>query len=268
MLRLKVIVNCGPCEAFIEQCLSSIKSQTYRHWDAYVTVDPCGDKTFERALVGKEDDTRIVVTRNFTPLYSMANLVRAIERSQAQPEDVIVVLDGDDWFAHDQALQVIVDTYIRHDCWLTYGSWVPNVDDGYVGQWPPYPEGTTDFRSQPHLATAVRTWKRWLWDWIDDDDLRAADGQYLRVTEDQAVMLPMLEMSGMNRAKHIPMILMIYNRANLYSCDRTRPRELRENEAYIRSKAPYALLQKKMVRGQYGNYSQFFNDEARLANII
>ena len=62
------------------------------------------------------------------------------------------------------ALQVIVNTYLRHDCWLTYGSWVPNVEDGYVGQWPPYPEGTTDFRRHPHRATAVRTWKKWLWD--------------------------------------------------------------------------------------------------------
>ena len=141
MLRLKIIVNCGPCAAFIEQCLRSITSQTYPHWEAYVTVDPCGDRTFERALVGQGDDARIVVTRNRTPLYSMANLVRAIERSQAQPEDVIVVLDGDDWFYTDQALQVIVNTYLRHDCWLTYGSWVPNVDDGYVGQWPPYRRG-------------------------------------------------------------------------------------------------------------------------------
>ena len=80
MLRLKIIVNCGPCAAFIEQCLSSIKSQTYPHWKAYVTVDPCGDRTFERAIVGQGDDARIVVTRNSTPLYSMANLVRAIER--------------------------------------------------------------------------------------------------------------------------------------------------------------------------------------------
>ena len=248
MLRLKIIVNCGPCAAFIEQCLRSITSQTYPHWEAYVTVDPCGDRTFERALVGQGDDARIVVTRNRTPLYSMANLVRAIARSQAQPEEVIVVLDGDDWFYTDQALQVIVNTYLRHDCWLTYGSWVPNVDDGYVGQWPPYPEGTTDFRRHPHRATAVRTWKKWLWDWLDDGDLRAADGQYFRVTEDQAVMLPLLEMSGTGRAKHIPTILMIYNRATAYSCDKIRSHELRANEAYIRSKAPYARLPSKRVR--------------------
>ena len=94
--------------------------------------------------MGQDDDARIIVTRNLTPLYSMANLVRAIERSQAQPEDGIVVLDGDDWLDTDQALQVIVGTYNNYDCWPTYGSWVPNVDDGYVGQWPPYPEGITD----------------------------------------------------------------------------------------------------------------------------
>jgi hypothetical protein len=45
----------------------SIKRQTYPHWEAYVTVDPCGDRTFERAMVGQGDDVRIVVTRNLTP---------------------------------------------------------------------------------------------------------------------------------------------------------------------------------------------------------
>ena len=78
----------------------------------------------------------------------------------------------------------------------------------------------------------------------------AADGQYFRVTEDQAVMLPLLEMSGTGRAKHIPTILMIYNRATAYSCDKIRAHELRANEAYIRSKAPYARLPSKRVRGK------------------
>jgi len=250
MLRLKIIVNCGPCEAFIEPCLSSIKSQTYPHWDAYVTVDPCGDRTFERALVSKGDDARIVVTCNTTPLSIMANLVRAISRSPPPPEEWMVVLDGDDWFYDDRALQVIVNTYMTYDCWLTYGSWVPNVDDGYVGQWPAYPEGTRDFRRRSYLATAVRTWKKWLWDLIDDRDLRDKNGQYFCVTEDQAVMYPMLEMSGTCRAKHIPTILMTYNRANAYSCDKVRRHELQENEAYIRGKAPYVRLQRKRVQSK------------------
>ncbi len=157
MLRLKIIVICGPCEAYISKCLDSIVRQTYPHWEAYVTVDPHGDRTFECAQAAKGRDERIVVTRNPAPLYYTANLVRAIARSQAEPEDVIVTLDGDDWFYGEDALQVIVDTYVASDCWLTYGSWVPNVDDGYVGQWPAYPEGITDFRAHRYLATQVRT---------------------------------------------------------------------------------------------------------------
>src|SRR5205823_1838336 len=146
-------------------------------------------------------------------LYSMANLVRAIERSRAQPEDIIVVLDGDDWFYTENALQIIADTYATYDCWLTYGSWVSNVAH-IAGRLPAYDEGTTDFRHAEWLATAVRTWKKWLWDLIDDKDLRDEKGEYFSVVEDLAVMLPMLEMSGTSRAQHIPDILMLYNRAN------------------------------------------------------
>jgi hypothetical protein len=47
MLNLKLIVNCGPCEAYIGKCLDSIKRQTYAHWKAYFTVDPHGDRTFD-----------------------------------------------------------------------------------------------------------------------------------------------------------------------------------------------------------------------------
>ena len=248
MLRLKIIVNCGPCEAYIGQCLDSIKCQTYPHWEAYVTIDPHGDRTFERAQERKGNDTRMVVMRNTMPLYSLANLVRAIDRSQAQPEDVIVILDGDDWFYDESALQVIVDTYTTYDSWLTYGSWEPNVDDGYVGQWPPYPEGITDFRCRDYLATQVRTWKKWLWDLIDDRDLRDEKGQYFRTTGDQAVMFPMLEMSGTHRAKHIPTLLMIYNRATPHSDDKTKYHEMRQTEAYIRSKPSYSQLRGKIVR--------------------
>ncbi|ETX08564.1 glycosyltransferase family A protein [Candidatus Entotheonella palauensis] len=248
MLKLKIIVSCGPCEAYIGQCLDSIKRQTYPHWQAYVTVDPHGDRTSERALEASINDPRIAVTRNAIPLYSMANLVHAIDRSQAQPEDVIVVLDGDDWFYHDRALQVIVDTYTTYDCWLTYGSWMPNADDGYVGQWPAYPEGTTDFRGRGHLATAVRTWKKWLWDLIDDRDFRDEQGHYFRASGDQAVMYPMLEMSGTRRAKHIADILMVYNRDTAYSDDKTKPREMQRNETYIRSKPAYTPLRDKIVR--------------------
>ena len=90
--NLKVIVNCGPCQAYIGKSLASLRTQTYARWEAYVTVDLCGDKTLEEAIRGKGRDNRIRITQNESRLYSTANLVRAIERSRAGPE-----LDDERW---------------------------------------------------------------------------------------------------------------------------------------------------------------------------
>src|SRR5206468_5255076 len=96
---MRIIVNCGPCEQFIGKCFASMRSQKFTDWQAYVTLDPCGDRTFSEAVLARNADRRIRITRNRNRLYSMVNLTRAVERSAAEPDDIIVVLDGDDWFA-------------------------------------------------------------------------------------------------------------------------------------------------------------------------
>lgn len=245
---LRIIVNCGPCEEYIAKCLTSIRVQRFTDWQAYVTVDPCGDRTFEKAVSAVRGHPRIEVIQNPVRRFAMLNLKLAIERSQAREDDVIVILDGDDWFATPNALRTIDETYRRFDCWMTYGSWIadqPDIEPDRRGGWPAYPENTTDFRTAEWRATAVRTWKKWLWDLIDDRDLRDRDGNYFRVTEDQAVMLPMLEMSGTERARHITETLMVYNRSTPYACGLTRCEEMLANSRYIRTLPPYSRLHER-----------------------
>jgi glycosyltransferase involved in cell wall biosynthesis len=244
--NLKIIVNCGPSQAYIKKSLASLETQTYKQWEAYVTIDPWGDRTFEEAILVKERDKRIEITQNESRLYSTANLVRGIERSRAGPEDIIVILDGDDWFNTDDALQIIVDTYAEHDCWMTYGSWVSNVPH-IVGPLPAYPEGATNFRQREWLATAVRTWKKWLWDLVDDGDLRDENGQYFSVVEDLATMFPMLEMSGTRKARHISEVLMLYNRANPACVGNIKRSEMEQTAQNIRAKIPYQPLRTKII---------------------
>jgi glycosyltransferase involved in cell wall biosynthesis len=241
---LRIIVNCGPAEEYIARCLSSIRSQSFKDWQAYVTIDPCGDMTLSQAILGRAGDRRIHIRRNRIRRYSMANLIDGIHRSRAHGEDVIVVLDGDDWFAIPDALRIIRDTYRQSNCWMTYGTWTAD-HPVMQGKWPAYPEDLTNFRQHEWLGTAVRTWKRWLWDLIDETDFRDASGSYFRVTEDQAVMLPMLEMSGARRAKHIPEVLMVYNRSSPHACAYIIREEMLANGSYIRSLPPYSRLIEK-----------------------
>ena len=199
-----------------------------------LTIDPCGDDTYGRALVARGGDSRIQIRCNGTRRYSMFNLIQAIRHSGAAEDDIIAVLDGDDWFATRDALRLIEEAYRRHECWMTYGSWVSNSPK-MGGMWPAYPDGVEDLRRHEWLGTAVRSWKRWLWELIDDADLHDPSGGYYRVTEDQAVMLPMLEMSGLDRARHIPEALMVYNRTSPHACNLTMRDEMHANERHIRS---------------------------------
>jgi len=244
----RIITNCGPAEAYIARCIVSIREQSVGDFTAHITIDPCGDATFARAVEAAGGDGRFDIVANERRMYAMHNLVHGIARSGSDAEDVIVVLDGDDCFATAEALAVIGDAYVRHDCWLTYGSWVADpIDFGEVepfgyGRWPAYPEGTTDFRSGFWLGTAVRTFKRWLWNLVDDDDLRDDDGAYYRIVEDQACMIPMLEMATTRRARHIAEVLMRYNRANPHNVGRVMAEEMRATAARIRAKRPYAPI--------------------------
>lgn len=253
MVKLKVIVNCGPCEQYIAQCLDSLQTQSYTNWQAYVTVDACKDHTYSNAARARGGDRRVQIFRNRERAFSLCNLVRAIERSHAAPEDVIVNLDGDDWLARPDALEIIASTYATHNSWLTYGSWISNVAglDGVVrGLWPAYPEHTTNFRRIRWLGTAVRTWKKWLWDLIDDRDLRDPGGDYYRVSEDQVVMLPLLEMSGTAHARHIPEALMIYNQLNSQGADPAVAEERHRNAIYIEQQRPYSPLQRPITTSE------------------
>jgi glycosyltransferase involved in cell wall biosynthesis len=243
----RIVTNCGPAEAYIARCIASVREQTVGQWTCLITIDPCGDATYERAIEAAAGDPRFDLRRNDERRWAMHNLVDGIIRSGADDDDVIVILDGDDRFATPRALEIIADTYRRHDCWLTYGSWVAEGTEEWWppetrGRWPGYADGTTDFRSGAWLGTAVRTFRKWLWDLIDDDDLRDDDGQYFRIVEDQACMLPMLEMATTRRACHIGEVLMFYNRANPNAVGRLMYAEMLATEARIRARLPYAPL--------------------------
>lgn len=237
---LKVIVNCGPCEEWIGHCLTSLRSQSWRDWEAFVTVDACGDRTYQQAQDVARYDSRISITRNEGQHFSMRNLMGGIARSNAAPEDIIVIVDGDDWLLHDDSLRIIARTYAEERCWLTYGSWVSNMA-ATPGRWPGYPDDAYNFRSLPWLGTAIRTWKKWLWDLVDPADFRDRRGEFFRVVEDVAAMFPMMEMSTVRRIRHIAEPILFYNR-HPYAAARVMGDEMEENTIWLRSRPKYSAV--------------------------
>jgi hypothetical protein len=77
---------------------------------------------------------------------------------------------------------------------------------------------------------------------LRDADLRTEDGRYFRVSEDQVVMLPLLEMCGTDRARHVATPIMVYNKIPKYTVDEDLAREKERNGDLISQRPPYARL--------------------------
>jgi len=197
---------------YIIECLESILQQNYSNFELCVMDDHSDDGTWE--LIGKVcDDYNACfnICRNDHRLGSpLANLVKGIELFSFDREDVVVTVDGDDKLATTSVLGDLNEVYQDTGVWMTYGQFVP-----LSGNYPPYckeiPDTRTYRRSGQWLASHLRTFKKKLWDKIDDRDLRGEDGKYYQPAGDVAVMYPIIEMCGHTHLRFIEKVNYIYN---------------------------------------------------------
>ena len=80
--------------------------------------------------------------------------------------------------------------------------------------------------------------KKKLWKNLNHDDLKDENGQYFKMTYDQAIMLPLLEMAS-ERSRYVPEILHVYNNENPLNIDKNKAQEQYALAQKIRQKTPY-----------------------------
>ena len=241
--HFKIIVPFYNVEKWIDKCIKSIKLQDYKNFTAFLIDDISTDNT---ANVVKEliaDDDRFVFIENKEKKYALKNIVEAIETSGDSESDIIVTLDGDDWFATKKALSVLNNRYNETGCIITYGSYIeyPSMKKGKFCQ--KLPQSTilkNSYRQNTWLTSHLRTFKRGLWNKINKDDLLSdkKENKFYEMTWDMAFMFPMLEMAG-PLSLHIPETLYCYNRQNPLNDDKVNHQLQLKTEVEIRNKKPY-----------------------------
>ena len=98
-----------------------------------------------------------------------------------------------------------------------------------------------DYRNDEWRASHLRTFKALLWDKIDKKDLMDDDGEYYKMTYDQAMMLPILEMVG-PLARYVPEVLHVYNRSNPLNVDKIKQAQQYTTKQRIRRKKKYSRI--------------------------
>ncbi len=220
-----------------------IERQTYSNYDVCV-VDDASTDTEQKGII-REFCERCGWKAIFNEERKGAlfNIVEGIEALQCVDNDIIVQIDGDDWLFDRRVLSLLNLYYLKEDIYLTYGQYY-SISHRKRGICSPIAKEDIDkkrYRQMPWQFSALRTFRYFLWRQIRDEDLRDESGEPFRVTWDEALMFPMLEMAG-HHIRFIPDILYTYNDLNPICDRRVRREEQLRCGRIIRSRRPYQPL--------------------------
>jgi len=241
--KFHIIVPFYNVEKWITNCIKSIQGQKYKNYSVTLVNDCSTDNTVEiiNELVKKDDRFKLIHTKENGG--ALNSTFTGILTANPDDEDIIIVLDGDDWFAQKKSLDIVSDAYNETGCLVTYGSYItfPKKERGkFSRQIPDWVLEKKLFRQNPWMSSHLRTFKFKLWDAIKKKDILNQEGKIYAMAGDLPVIFPMLEMAE-ERSHFINDIVHVYNRANPLNEDKVNhalqlsiEKEVREKEVYPR----------------------------------
>ena len=127
----RFLIRVRNAENEIGTCLVSLEHQTLKDYQAFVFIDCPTDNTSKIIKKYSKKHNKIHYFENKKHLGLAHNLWKGIKYlvSISDPEDVICILDGDDYLRND-ALKIVDRMYRKHpDTLITYGSFY-RIDKG------------------------------------------------------------------------------------------------------------------------------------------
>ena len=229
---------------YCEKNLTSAFSQEYPNY-RMIYIDDCSkDDTVKKvkAFIKKCSQKRnFQLIPNKKRVGAMANIIKAV--NMCEDDEIVVVLDGDDWFPHSKVLNRLNQYYQSDDVWMTYGHYIRSDT---------YQKGPHSFayrlrdlregnmRSLDWRTHHLRTFYAGLFKKVREEDFKW-NGKYFDVANDVAIMIPMLEMAR-ERAGFIDEVMYVYNVGNPIR-DTVTARDLVVRTVnYIRSLPKYPRL--------------------------
>jgi glycosyltransferase involved in cell wall biosynthesis len=218
--NIKVITPFYNPGEFLETCVNTLMSQKYENFKVLFVDDCSTDGSFDKL---PHDNEKVVVIKNEIRKTALENIHDAII-NHCEPDDIVVLIDGDDWLPNKNVLSYINDFYNQNDCWIMYGQ--SQWTDGRRGFASAYSaEEFKSIRKSPFRVSHLRTFRAGLYQKIKEQDsdfscMKDSNNEFYKMTYDVAIMFPMLEMAGVEKVAFNDTILYIYNRNNPISDDR------------------------------------------------
>lgn len=218
--KIKVIVPFYNPGEFLDNCISTALTQKYDNYEIIFIDDMSTDGSYDKL---PKDDSKVKIIKNTVRKTALENIHDAV-MNHCEEDDIVVLLDGDDWLPNKNVLKYVNEQYNQSDCWIMYGQ--ANWTDGRRGFATAYPlDEFKNVRTAPFRVSHLRTFRAGIYQRIQDQDpefsrLKDKDGNFYRWSYDTAMMFCIMELAGYEKTKFNDTILYIYNRSNPISEDR------------------------------------------------
>lgn len=195
---------------FAPRCLESLQWQIDHRVQQVVYVDDASgyDVSQLRRLHSLLEplDGELVV--NTSRLWQAGSFAQGLARVR-DPGAVVCLVDGDDWLL-PHALRAVARAYEDPEVAMTWGNTLVDfrpfqdpqvsyfgVDKATVNtEYSPEVWRDRTFREDGFRCFHLRTFRRWLWDYVRPEDLRMPTGAPFRGSGDSALVFPLLELLG------------------------------------------------------------------------
>lgn len=208
--KIYILVPIYNFDKFLRKCLDSMLIQQYSNWMAILYNDGSTDASkivCQRYVMSHKKHFKLVnIPNNFGPAATKFNGMRYIN-GIANNNDIMMIVDGDDYLISQDVFSTINNTYLRTKCWFTFGS--------FEGKWSnqtvdiPRSTKSFDFRNSPWRYGHPRSARCHLLKHFNETDFKYK-GKWLTKCTDRPFVYNICEWSGVNRIQFIPHVIYYY----------------------------------------------------------
>lgn len=194
----------------VAQTLLSLLAQSYNNWKIIIIDDMSTDGTVDAIKILKHQfnlGERLELIVNTEKKWEVANVLNGI--SHAADSDIICRIDCDDYLSDNDALRILNLAYNESGAeaiWTNH-RWFDERQITNYNISAPLPDNC-DVYKHPWVSSHLKTARKYLWNNINDENYRGANGNYIKRAGDQAIYLPVLHKA--RKRMHLPICLYAY----------------------------------------------------------
>lgn len=216
--RFVILIGSYNNEQWVKNNLDSILCQTHKNF-IVIYYDACStDNTGKLVQEYASTDSRIKYHTSEERHLKTWFFEQANKWEKIYDNDIVVVLDGDDFFANEDVLHYLNEVYNQSHCWMTYGGMIVwNGGDNTQEAFPQNSEAPYEvkanklYRQDLWRYSHMRTCRGFLWNRLDPKDFISKHDNNYMTLDDLSTVYAFLEMCPAEKIFRVSETIYIWN---------------------------------------------------------